>query len=124
MDLIHASQKQNSVPYTYFIHYFKYMHDLFSHTYMVRIQVLYISILPLDHYIFHHTLIRNKAFIRQCTARSIFEYANWTRLQIKRTGPCTRCKVHVLQSAKNKVSSNQNCFLHFLYCTLHLIHCI
>ena len=33
-------------------------------------------------------------------------------------------KVHVLQSAKNKVSSNGNYILHFQFYPLHLMHCI
>ena len=34
------------------------------------------------------------------------------------------CKAHVLQSAKNKVSSNGNYILYFQFYPMHLMHCI
>ena len=85
----------------------------------------------------------NKAFVGHgsCdnvqTERKIFEYANWPRLQIKRTCPfswsvqlvrpcvanCTCCKLHVLQIAY--FANCTCCKLHLLQifykCKLHLL---
>ena len=101
----------------------------------------------------------NKAFVGlgSCdnvqTERKIFEYANWPRLQIKRTGPSSwsvqlvrpagpsswsiqlvcpaalSSKVHVLQSAhvvKCTCCKVQKAIhiLHFQFYPLHLMHCI
>ena len=80
---------------------------------------------------------RNKAFVglRNCdnvkTERSIFEYAKWPRLQIKRSGPSS-WSVHLVCQAGPSSWSIQlvrladpftHCILHIPSYTIHLAHC-
>ena len=92
-------------------------------------------------------MVKNKAFVGlgSCdnlqTKRSIFEYANWPRLQIKRTGPSS-WSVQLVCLASLSSGSVQlvrpagltsrpiytlhltHCILHVAFDMLHLTHCI